>query len=101
MSLKNSKFVYLQALPDPYFDLRKKRPDLNILEFIPGELDIPSEAYIKTIQSRDSFVFYDDQLINHVIKDILKKSAWNREEWEIPVPSNHWLHYKTIVYTKK
>ncbi|EMJ88169.1 glycosyltransferase family 39 protein [Leptospira meyeri] len=101
MSLKNSKFLYLQALPDPYFDLRKKRPDLNILEFIPGELDIPSDAYVKTIQSRDSFVFYDDQLINHVIKDIIKNSSWNREEWEIPVPGNHWLHYKTIVYTKK
>ncbi|MGE8721094.1 ArnT family glycosyltransferase [Leptospira terpstrae] len=101
MSLANSKSVYLQALPDPFFDLRKKRPDLNILEFIPGELDIPSEAYIQTIKSRDSFVFYDDQLMNHVIKDYLKKSSWNREEWEIPVSSKHWLHYKTIVYTKK
>lgn len=101
MILADSKFVYLQALPDPYFDLRKNRPDLNVLEFIPGELDIPSEAYIQTIKSRDSFVFYDDQLINHVIKDYLKKSSWKREEWEIPVPGNHWLHYKTIVYTKK
>lgn len=101
MSLANSKSVYLQALPDPYFDLRKKRPDLNILEFIPGELDIPSEAYIQTIKSRDSFVFYDDQLMNHVIQDYLKKSSWKREEWEIPVSGKHWLHYKTIVYTKK
>ncbi|MCW7468937.1 glycosyltransferase family 39 protein [Leptospira kanakyensis] len=101
MSLAHSKSVYLQALPDPYFDLRNKRPDLDILEFIPGELDIPSESYIKTIQSRDSFVFYDDQLMNSVIKDFLKKSSWKKEEWEIPVPGNHWLHYKTIVYTKK
>lgn len=101
MSLANSKSVYLQALPDPFFDLRKKRPDLNILEFIPGELDIPSEAYIQTIKSRDSFVFYDDQLMNHVIKDYIKKSSWKREEWEIPVSGKHWLHYKTIVYTKK
>ncbi|MCW7491349.1 glycosyltransferase family 39 protein [Leptospira sp. 2 VSF19] len=101
MSLANSKSVYLQALPDPYFYLRKNRPDMNLLEFIPGELDIPSEAYIQTIKSRDSFVFYDDQLINHVIKDYLNESTWNRQEWEIPVPGNHWLHYKTIVYTKK
>ncbi|PJZ47077.1 ArnT family glycosyltransferase [Leptospira brenneri] len=101
MSLANSKSVYLQALPDPYFHLRQRRPDLNLLEFIPGELDIPSESYIRTIQSRDSFVFYDDQLMNSVIKDFLKKSSWKREEWEIPVPGKHWLHYKTIVYTKK
>ncbi|MBM9591642.1 glycosyltransferase family 39 protein [Leptospira sp. 201903075] len=101
MSLAQSKSVYLQALPDPYFDLRKKRPDLDILEFIPGELDIPSVAYIKTIRSRDSFVFYDDQLMNPVIKDFINQSSWQREEWEIPVPGNHWLHYKTIVYTKK
>ncbi|MCG6144201.1 ArnT family glycosyltransferase [Leptospira bandrabouensis] len=101
MSLSHSKSVYLQALPDPYFQLRKNRPDMNLLEFIPGELDIPSDVYIQTIKTRDSFVFYDDQLINHVIREYLNESSWNREEWEIPVPGNHWLHYKTIVYTKK
>lgn len=101
VSLANSKAVYLQSLPDPYFDLKSKRPDLDILEFIPGELEIPSETFLKTIHSRDSFVFYDESLINEAIKDYLKKGNWIRVEWEIPVPSNHWLHYKTIVYTRK
>ncbi|TGM46845.1 dolichyl-phosphate-mannose--protein mannosyltransferase [Leptospira biflexa] len=100
-SLSQSNAVYLQSLPDPYFYLKSKRPDLDILEFIPGELEIPSETYINTIRSRDSFVFYDETLINETIKDYLKQGSWIREEWEIPVPSNHWLHYKTIVYTKQ
>lgn len=100
-SLLNSKSVYLQSLPDPYFHLKAKRPDLNILEFIPGELELPSETYKNTIHSRDSFVFYDETLINDTIKEYLKQGSWIREEWEIPVPSNHWLHYKTIVYTRK
>ncbi|TGL23915.1 dolichyl-phosphate-mannose--protein mannosyltransferase [Leptospira yanagawae] len=100
-SLVHSKAVYLQSLPDPYFYLKSIRPDLDILEFIPGELEIPSETFLKTIHSRDSFVFYDESLINEAIRDYLKSGNWIRVEWEIPVPSNHWLHYKTIVYTKK
>ncbi|MDF3822171.1 dolichyl-phosphate-mannose--protein mannosyltransferase [Leptospira sp. 96542] len=99
--LQNSKSVYLQALPDPYFYLRTKRPNLTIREFIPGELGIPSEVFLKTIHSIDAFVFYNDDLRNSAIKDLLKdNSVWSREEWDIPVPTNHWLHYKTIVYTK-
>ncbi|XDD46291.1 ArnT family glycosyltransferase [Leptospira sp. WS39.C2] len=100
-SLSKSKAVYLQSLPDPYFYLKTNRPDLDILEFIPGELELPSATYLKTIHSRDSFVFYDETLINDTIKEYLKSGKWIREEWEIPVPPNHWLHYKTIVYTKK
>ncbi|TGK53152.1 ArnT family glycosyltransferase [Leptospira bouyouniensis] len=100
-SLSKSKAVYLQSLPDPYFYLKSKRKDLDILEFIPGELEIPTETYLKTIYSRDSFVFYDETLINETIKEYLGKRKWKREEWDISVPSNHWLHYKTIVYTRQ
>ncbi|TGL16517.1 dolichyl-phosphate-mannose--protein mannosyltransferase [Leptospira levettii] len=100
-NLSNSKALYLQSLPDPYFYLKSKRPDLDILEFIPGELELPSTTYIKTIHSRDSFIFYDENLINDTIKEYLKQGNWIRKEWDIPVPSNHWLHYKTIVYTRK
>lgn len=99
--LKPHNKVYLQTIPDPYFHLSEKYPEKKFLEFIPGELEFPSNEYTRTIESQDAFVFYDDSLKNQAISLFLSNHPeWIREEWEIPVPSNHWLHFKTIVYHK-
>jgi len=99
--LKPHNKVYLQTIPDPYFYLSERYPDKKFLEFIPGELEFPSDKYTRTIESQDAFVFYDDTLKNHAISKFLSDHPdWIREEWEIPVPNNHWLHFKTIVYHK-
>ncbi|TGN17117.1 ArnT family glycosyltransferase [Leptospira idonii] len=99
--LRPYKNVYLQALPDPYFYLKEKNPNQNILEFIPGELEFPTDDYKTTIENQEAFVFYNESLKNKSISAFLEKHPdWIREEWSIPVPSNHWLHYQTIVYRK-
>jgi hypothetical protein len=100
-SLKEYKKIYVQAIPDPYFYLKEKNPEIEILEFIPGELSIPSEIFRKTISEQEAFIFYNEELKNQAIGDFLKENPdWIREEWEIPVPTQHWLAYKTIIYKK-
>jgi hypothetical protein len=100
-SLKDYKKIYIQAIPDPYFYLKEKNPDQQILEFIPGELSIPSDAFKNTISEQEAFVFYKEDLKNQAIADFLNQNKdWIREEWDIPVPAQNWLAYKTIIYKK-
>lgn len=33
--------LYLRSVPDPYFALRQSRPNMELLEFIPGKLSFP------------------------------------------------------------
>ncbi|TGK07466.1 UDP phosphate-alpha-4-amino-4-deoxy-L- arabinose arabinosyl transferase [Leptospira semungkisensis] len=73
--LKGSKKIYLQAIPDPYFQIRKARPDLQVLEFIPGELPIPKEDFIQTLDSIDTFVFSDRQKRNEHVQAYLEGNA--------------------------
>lgn len=99
--LEHSHNVYLQAIPDPYFYLRKVNPNLKLFEFIPGELEIPSLAYQNTIKNMDAFLFYDERLMNQTILTHIQSSKnWKKFEWEIPVPNHHWLHYKTTIFIK-
>ncbi len=100
-ALSAQKKVYLQALPDPYFSLRTDLSNLELLEFIPGELEFPSEEYKTTLSLQDAFVVYDTDRLNPVIASIVNdRSVWEKLEWEIPVSREHWYHYRTIVYRK-
>ncbi len=100
-SIGSSHKIYIQAIPDPYFYLKAQNPNLQILEFIPGELSIPSEVFKQTISEQDAFIFYNEDLINVAIKELLDADKdWIREEWTIPVPPQHWLAFKTIIYRK-
>ncbi|GBF51509.1 hypothetical protein LPTSP4_30470 [Leptospira ryugenii] len=100
-SLKGHQKVYLQAIPDPYFYLKQSDPNKTLLEFIPGELEIPSQHYSDTIASQDAFVFYREDLINQTIRTFLSEHPdWIREEINIPVPSQHWYSFGTIIYKK-
>ncbi len=100
-SLKDHNRIYVQSIPDPYFYLKSKQPNKEILEFIPGELGIPSHRFLETIGTRDAFIFYRDDLKSQAISDFLiQHPDWIREEWDIPVPAQHWLAYKTIIYKK-
>ncbi|WP_081605144.1 ArnT family glycosyltransferase [Leptospira alstonii] len=75
MELKYSKKVYLQAIPDPYFYLREKYPNLKILEFIPGELPVPSEMFSTTLDSIDTFVFSQETKRNETVENYLKENS--------------------------
>jgi hypothetical protein len=100
-SVKDYKKVYIQSIPDPYFYLKTKNPRQEILEFIPGELAIPSSTFKNTISEQEAFIFYNDDLRNQAIIDFLQEHPdWIREEWTIPVPPEHWLHFKTVIYRK-
>ncbi|XDD50646.1 glycosyltransferase family 39 protein [Leptospira sp. WS92.C1] len=73
--LKYSKKIYVQAIPDPYFYLREKYPDKKVLEFIPGELPVPPEMFIGTLDSIDTFVFSEGTKRNETIDLYLKKNS--------------------------
>ncbi|AXR60615.1 ArnT family glycosyltransferase [Leptospira mayottensis] len=73
--LRYSKKVYLQAIPDPYFYLRERYPDQKILEFIPGELPVPSERFAGTLDSIDTFVFSEGTKRNDTVENYLKENS--------------------------
>ncbi len=100
-SVENHQKIYIQAIPDPYFYLKDKNPNYQMREFIPGELSIPSEIFKTTISEQDAFIFYNEDLMNEAVRDFLNQNPdWIKEEWSIPVPSQHWLAFKTIIYKK-
>ncbi len=72
--LKGSRKIYLQAIPDPYFRLSAEFPELQILEFIPGELPIPKEDFIGTLDSVDTFVFSEGQKRNEFVQTYLDEN---------------------------
>ncbi|RHX85262.1 ArnT family glycosyltransferase [Leptospira stimsonii] len=73
--LKYSKKVYIQAIPDPYFYLKEKYPNQQILEFIPGELPVPPEMFIGTLDSIDTFVFSEGTKRNETIDSYLRENS--------------------------
>ncbi|MCE9598812.1 MAG: glycosyltransferase family 39 protein [Spirochaetia bacterium] len=51
--------VYVRIRPDPYFLFRRERPEMRVLEFIPGKLKIKPERMhdlIATLDSVDCFL---------------------------------------------
>ncbi|PJZ50850.1 ArnT family glycosyltransferase [Leptospira saintgironsiae] len=81
--LKGSKKLYLQAIPDPYFHIRKEYPNLKVLEFIPGELPIPKEDFIQSLDSIDTFVFSDRQKRNEFVQSYLEENSSKFRKFKI------------------
>lgn len=48
------KSIYIRIRPDPYFFLRRERPDMRIYEFIPGQLDFDDNADRTTLKTYDT-----------------------------------------------
>jgi len=98
-----SKSIYLQAIPDPYFYFREKRPDLKLVEFIPGELPISPDYFSKTIQSFDAYVFYRKDLMNPVLVKYFSENEKDFfiDEIEIQTPKKADLELKATVFVRK
>lgn len=122
--------IYLQIFPDPYFYFRKKFPDKNFHEFIPGELSaiqkknpdepekidllnrlgitkenykIDANFYKETIQKQEVFLFYNESLMNEYIRDYLQKnkSQFDKKVIQVNTPKGSDLKLEAILYSKK
>lgn len=100
--LVNSKNIYIQSIPDPYFYLRKHYPDKKLLEFLPGELPVKSSHFRETIQKQDAFIFYNEKLINPVLNKYLQahKKQFLRKEIYIATPKSQTRLY-AVLYLKR
>ncbi len=100
---KNSKKVYLQAIPDPYFYLSEKNNNIDIREFIPGELPLSEEFPVEEISSQDVFIFYNEDLIHPFLKKFLQNNSNLFDRFEVNVPTPKGYEYKlfAIIYRKK
>lgn len=72
--IKSSKKIYLQAIPDPYFKIKKEFPNIQISEFIPGELPLPKEDFYGNLDSFDTFVFSEGQKRNEHVQAYLDEN---------------------------
>lgn len=82
------KSILLRSVPDPYFWLRKDRPDLQILEFIPAKLNVTvdeSDLY-NTYSQTDCFFLNRHHSWNPVLKDYMENHA---DEFEEVVIESH------------
>lgn len=80
--------VYVQLIPEPYFHLREKFPSLKYYAFIPGELPIPEEYYLPTLEKIDMFLFFDDTLMNRALIPLLSDSQkYKKSTTSIPYKS--------------
>lgn len=93
------KNVYIQSIPDPYYYLLKKFPDKKLLEFIPGELPVKSNNFQETIQAQEAFIFYDESLINPIIKKYLSENQTSFAREEISLGTGYKI--QSIIYIKK
>ena len=122
--------IYLQAIPDPYFYLRKKFPDKTLHEFIPGELSgmnaknpdgsdkksllqslgiakksykIDSEFYKETIHKQEVFLFYNENLMNDYIRTYLAENPdkFERKLIQIETPKGSDLKLEAVIFVKK
>lgn len=98
-----SKSIYFQAIPDSYFYFREKKPEVKLMEFIPGELPISQDYFSKTIQSFDAYVFYRTDLMNPVLQKYFAENmdGFRREEIEIQTPRKADMELKAVVYVRK
>ena len=99
----DKKKVYLQAIPDPYFYLIQKNNNLEIREFIPGELPLPENFSKDELISQDVYVFYNEDLIHPTLKKYLNNnhSLFEKSEINIHSKSKSDLTFFAIVYRKK
>lgn len=101
--IEGSKTIYLQSIPDSYFYFRKHKPELEVYEFIPGELPIPEDYYRDKIISFDAYVFYEPDLMNSVLKKFFEanQNSFHIEEIQIETPKKADLEMKATIYVKK
>lgn len=103
-SIRGAKSAYIHTIPDPYFYLEKKYPDLRMREFLPGQLPvIDKESFEKTIKSQDAFIFYEEALVNPLILSYLQNNSELFQKKEIKLETNkkQGLNLKAIIYLKK
>lgn len=122
--------IYLQAIPDPYFYLRKKFPNKTLHEFIPGELSgmnaknpdgsdkksllqslgiakksykIDSAFYKETIHKQEVFLFYNENLMNDYIRTYLAENPdkFDRKLIQIETPKGSDLKLEAVIFVKK
>jgi hypothetical protein len=122
--------IYLQAIPDPYFYLRKKFPEKTLHEFIPGELSavqttnpdgsekksllkelgiskenykIDASFYKETIHKQEVFLFYNENLMNDYIRAYLAKNTdrFERKVLHVETPKGSDFKLEAVVFTQK
>ncbi len=122
--------IYLQAIPDPYFYLRKKFPEKTLHEFIPGELSgiqtknpdgsekkslieklgitkknykIDANFYKETIHRQEVFIFYNEDLMNDYIRSYLTKNAdrFERKLLQVETPKGSDLKLEAVIFVQK
>jgi hypothetical protein len=122
--IEDKNKIYIQLIPDPYFYFKKKFPNKELLEFIPGELspekdqipisskDLPfwkrsykldPNYYSKKIEEVDLFLFYREDLINPKIKEYFLE---HKDEFEIKFikvepPKPIGLKLEAIIYKRR
>ena len=122
--IEDKNKIYIQLIPDPYFYFKKKFPDKELLEFIPGELspekdqiriankDLPfwkrsykldPNYYSKKIEEIDLFLFYREDLINPKIREyfIEHKDEFEIKFLKIDPPKPIGLKLEAILYKRR
>jgi hypothetical protein len=123
--VEHKEKIYLQCLPDPYFYLTKKFPEKQIIEFIPGELsptegkinfrenaDLPfwkrsyklnPEFYASKVYEQDIFIFYNENLMNPVIKKYLSENPdlYERKKLIIDTSSSSGLKLEAVIFIRR
>gem|GEM_PF-4819844 len=93
--------IYLQSLPDPYFELQKIFPEKTFLEFVPGELEFPSDSWRNTTLQIDLFIFHREDSIPPIIKNMISDQIkFRRTSWKWNTPTKHWLNFESIIYER-
>lgn len=71
---KECKTIYLRTRPDPYFYLREKYPNMNVLEFIPGKLRFfDTNSLYKKYDEIDCFLLDENDSWEPKLTRYLKK----------------------------
>ncbi|MBE7439832.1 MAG: hypothetical protein HS115_15365 [Spirochaetales bacterium] len=80
--------VYMRLRPDPYFHLRESRPDLELLEFIPGKLYYPGiEGRLKErFASIDCFLLDENDSWEPILHQYIRSESFQTFAVEAPPP---------------
>ncbi len=100
---KNSRKIYLQSIPDPFFYLSEKKQNFDLREFIPGELPLSVNFSKKEMSAQDVYIFYNEDLMHPYLKEFLKIHIDKFEKFEINIPTPRDFEFKffAVVYRKK
>ena len=100
--VSDSNTVYIQAIPDPFFYLKRKFPQKKLLEFVPNGVGIKEDLFSKTILNIDSFIFYNESLVHPLILEHLEKnkSNFSKSKIHIKVEDEKIIRFFAVVYTK-